>query len=107
VTAQALLKLKYEVNSVIPMKHAKPSLRIVALVDTRVHEAWKEGTTQPQETERMGLEEGIQQGSLRLHTLKEERGRLRKKSTLMGAKVKKMEDVIKKDFLGRKTRMVR
>ena len=55
----------------------------------------------------MGLEEEIQQGNLKLHRLEEESVRLRKKSALMDAKVKKMEDEIMKYFLSKKTRLVR
>lgn len=50
LTTWACPKLKYGANVVIPMEHAKPSLRIVAPVDTMVREAQKEGITQPQET---------------------------------------------------------
>lgn len=57
LTAHALPKLKYEVDALIHMEHAKPSPCIVAPVDTMVYEARKEGITQPQETECMGLEE--------------------------------------------------
>jgi hypothetical protein len=89
-------------NVVIPMEHAKPSPRIVAPIDTMVREAQKEGITQPQETEHMGLEEEIQQGNLRLQELEKERVRLRKKSALMDAEVKKLEDEIKEDFLDKK-----
>jgi len=43
----------------------------------------------------MGLDEAIQRGNLRLHKLEKERVRLRKKSTLMDAEIKKLEDEIK------------
>ena len=59
LTMQALLKLTYEVDAVIPMEHENSSLRIVAPVDPMVHEAWKEGITQPPETKHIGLEEEI------------------------------------------------
>lgn len=39
MTMQALLKLKYEAGAIIPMDHVKPSLRIVARIDTMVGEA--------------------------------------------------------------------
>ena len=65
---------------------------MMAPVDTTVH-----GT----------LEAKIQQGNVRLQELKEERVRLRKKSIVMDVEVKKMEDEINKDFLHKKTRMVR
>jgi len=107
LTTQALPKLKYEANVVIPMEHVKPSPRTVAPIDTMVHKARKGGIMQPQEIECMGLEEEIQQGNLRLHELEEERVQLRKKSTLMDAKVKNLEDEIEEDFLTEKTRMVR
>lgn len=50
LTARALPKLKYEAEAVIAMEHAKPSLRIAAIIDTMVPEAWKGGIMQPQET---------------------------------------------------------
>lgn len=99
LTTRALLKLKYEVNVVIPMEHPKPSPHIVAPIDTRICKAQNEGITQPHGIERMVLEEEIQHGNLRLHKLEEERVQLRKKSSLMDGLVKKMEDEIKKYFL--------
>jgi len=47
LTRGELPKLKYEVEVLIPMEHAKPSMSIEALVDTIVHEAQKELMTQP------------------------------------------------------------
>lgn len=55
----------------------------------------------------MGLEEEIQQGNLRLHKVEEDKVQLRKKSGIVNAEVKKLEDEIKKYFLNKKTRMVR
>jgi len=39
LTTWALLKLKYEVNVVIPMEHPKPSPHIVAPIDIRFRKA--------------------------------------------------------------------
>lgn len=66
LTAQEILKLTYATDVVTPMQHTKPSPRRVAPIDTIIREAQKGGITQSQETERMGLEEEIQQGNLRL-----------------------------------------
>lgn len=60
LTAWALPKLKYEEDVVIPMENMKPSPCTIALVDMMVGKSQKGGITQPQETERMGLEEEIQ-----------------------------------------------
>ena len=54
-------------------------------------------------TVRGTLEEEIQQGNFRLQELEKERGRLRKKSALVEAEVKTLEDEIKEDFLDKKT----
>lgn len=56
---QALTNLKYDEVAVIPMEHVNPSLCIVALVDTTVHEAQNKGITQLRETEHIRLEEEI------------------------------------------------
>lgn len=55
------------------------------------------------EGERLGLDEEIQQGDLRLQALMNEISQLRKKSIMVEAKIKKLEDGIKKDFLDKKT----
>jgi len=47
LTVQALPKLKYEADVVIPMEHAKPSPRIAASIDMMVREAWNKVITQP------------------------------------------------------------
>ena len=107
LTMWALPKLKYEAEDVIPMEHAKPRSCTVATVDMMFCEAQKGGITQPQEIERMGLEEAIQQGNLRLREIEKERIRLREKSALMDAEFKKLEDKIKEEFFAEKTRMVR
>jgi len=53
------------------------------------------------------LEAKIQQGNPRLQELEEERVWLRKKSALVDAEVKKLEDEIKEYFLTEKARMIR
>jgi len=53
------------------------------------------------------LEAEIQQGNLRLQELEEETVWLRKKSALVDAEVKKLQDKRKEYFLAKKTRMVR
>ena len=52
--------------------------------------------------ERLGLNEEIRQGDLRLQELMDERVWLREKSTMEKEEVKKLEEGIK-DFLSRKT----
>lgn len=57
LTTQALLKLKHEAGTIIPMEHGMPSPHIAAPTDTTVHEAQNKGITQPRETEHIRLEE--------------------------------------------------
>jgi len=107
LTAQALSKPKYEAKVVIPMEGEKLSLCITAPIDTMVHNARKEGITQQQETEHIGLAEEIRRGNFRLRELEKERVRLRKKNDLMDVDIKKLEDEKKEAFLIEKHRMVR
>lgn len=51
--------------------------------------------------EQLGLDEEIRQGDLRVQELMNERVRLREKSAMAEAEVKKLEEGIKKDFLDR------
>lgn len=85
--AQAPPRLKYEAITVSPIVLGEIRPCMIALIDTKVR-----GT----------LEAEIRQGNLRLQEIEEERIRLRKKSTLMDAEVKKLEDEIKEYFLGKK-----
>lgn len=77
LTAQAPPRLEYEVPKVIPIILGELRLCMIAPIDTMDH-----GT----------LEVEIQQGSFRLQEHEKERVRLRKKSTLVEVKVKRMGD---------------
>lgn len=101
------LRLDYGVNIVIPIEYKMPSLRIVALVDTMVRGALEEAIAQLNKAERLGLEEEIWQGDLRLQELMKDRVWLREKSALLEAKSKKLEDRIKKDFLDKKPKVIK
>ena len=85
----------------MPMEYIMPSPPIVAPMDMMDRRALEEGITQLQviEEERLGPKEEIQLGKVRLQELMNERVRLREKSTMAEAKVKKLEEGIKKDFL--------
>lgn len=85
---QALRRLEYEATIVSAIVLEEIRLRLTAPIDMTVR-----GT----------LEEEIQQGNIRLQELEEERVWLRKKSALVDAKVKMMEDEIKEDFLRKNT----
>ena len=53
------------------------------------------------------LDEEIQQGDIKIQELMNDRVRLREKSSMAGAEVKKLEEGIKKDFLDRKTVVIK
>jgi len=55
----------------------------------------------------MGLEEEIQKGNFRLQELENERVRLRRKSALVEAEVKELEDEIRGVFLDKKTMVIK
>lgn len=55
----------------------------------------------------MGHDEEIQQGDLRFQELMKERVWLREKSTIMEEEVKKLEEGIKKDFIDKKTMVIK
>jgi len=59
------------------------------------------------EEERLGPNEDIQQGNLRLQELMNERVRLRDKSAMMEEEFKKLEEGIRKDFLDKKTVVIK
>ena len=86
-----------------------PSPRIAAPMDMMDHGALEEGITQFQELEEecLGPDEEIQQGDLRLQALMNERVWLRKKSAMAEEEVKKLEEGIKKDFLDKKTVVIK
>lgn len=90
--AQPSPRLEYEANAISPIEHEMPILRIATPIDTTVR-----GT----------LEEEIQQGNVRLQELEKEKVQLRKKSSLIEAEVKKLEDKIKEDFLDKNTRVIK
>lgn len=81
-----------------------PCARIVVPMDMMDCGALEEGIAQLEELkeERLGSDEEIQQGDLRLQELMNESIRFRKKSAMVEAEVKKLEDGIKKDFLDKR-----
>lgn len=87
LSTQALPRLEYVGTTISPIVLGKLRPRMIAPVDMMVC-----GT----------LEVEIQQGSFRFQELEEERVQLRKKSALVYAKVKKLKDEIKQDFLSKK-----
>lgn len=91
-TVQALLRLKYKANIVSPIVHERLRPRMIAPLDTTIHET---------------LEEEIQLGNSRLQEIEEERVRLRKKSALVDMEIKKLENEIKEDFHSKKARVIR
>ena len=92
LTVQAPPMLEYEATTVSSTVLGELRPRMITSVDMTVC-----GT----------LEAEIQQGNFRLQELEEERVRLRNKSALVDAEVKKLEDEIKEYFLSKKTRVIR
>jgi len=84
-----------------------PGLCIAAPMDMTVHGAFEEGITQLDKEECLGPDEEIQQGDLRLQELMKERFSLREKSAMMEEEVKKIEEGIKKDFLDKKSVVIK
>ena len=85
-----------------PTYYKMTSPRIAAPVDMTAHGALEEGISQLNKAERLGPEEEIWQGDLRLKEIMKERVWLREKSALVEAEVKKLDDEIKKIFSIRK-----
>lgn len=99
---QMPLRLEYGVNVVIPIEYKIPILCLATSVDMMAREVLEERIVQLNKAQHLGPKEEIWQGDLRLQELMKERVRLREKSTLVEAKVKKQEDEIKKIFSIRK-----
>lgn len=107
LTAQALLKLKYEARVVVSVEHVKTSPHITTPIDTMVPDDHNEETTQLCETEHLRLKEEIRRGKFRLCEFEKDWVRLREKNYLIDTEVKKVENEITKALLIEKPRMAR
>lgn len=104
---EMILKVWNRVETVIGEENTKRNLHVLDPLVVTVHGDQEEEITHLCEVKHIRITEAIWRGNLRLRELKKYRVQLRKKSILMDAEIKRLENEITQACLVDKPRMTR